>query len=126
MSEHTYAIEVDTRPAFLDEHSDPELGRYVFAYHITIRNSGTTTAQLTHRHWFITDGNGKTDEVHGEGVIGEQPVIAPGESFTYSSFAILETPVGCMEGRYDMRAEDGTIFTAHIPLFSLFIPNTIQ
>ncbi|HKJ83824.1 MAG TPA: Co2+/Mg2+ efflux protein ApaG [Mariprofundaceae bacterium] len=126
MSHDSYAIEVEAKPAFLDEQSDPEQGRYVFAYHITIHNRGRKTARLMHRHWHITDGNGKIDEVHGEGVVGEQPVIAPGERFAYSSFAILETPVGCMEGHYDMQAEDGTQFEAHIPLFSLAIPNMIQ
>lgn len=123
---HPYAAEVEVQPAYLDDYSDPELGRYVFAYHITIHNVGEKPAQLIRRHWLITDGNGKIEEVHGEGVIGEQPLIASGQSFAYSSFAIIETPVGCMQGNYDMQAEDGTTFRAEIPLFSLSIPNALQ
>lgn len=100
-------INVTAKATYVDAQSAPETNRFVFAYKITIYNSGTEAAKLTHRHWHITDANGKEEKVHGEGVIGKQPYLKPGESFEYSSGAILETPVGAMQGYYDMTSDDG-------------------
>jgi len=113
-------------PEYLDEHSEPEEARFVFAYHVSVRNSGEVPAQLHSRHWIITDGNGKAEEVNGEGVVGEQPVIAPEGEHRYSSFCVLETPVGMMQGSYRMIAEDGTAFDAEIPLFRLAVPGALN
>ena len=121
-----YTLEIQIATRFLDEESEPDLDRYVFAYTIRIRNLGRRAAQLVSRHWIITDGNGKVDEVHGEGVVGEQPLIAPGELFEYTSGAVLETAVGSMQGRYDMVGEDGTRFDAPIPPFTLSVPRTLH
>ena len=121
-----YAIEVTVNPRFLEEHSDPAQGRYAFAYTITIRNIGQVPAQLISRHWLITDSNGKTQEVRGQGVVGEQPLIEPGQGFRYSSGAILETPVGTMQGSYQMRAEDGVEFDAPIAAFRLAKPGMLH
>jgi len=119
-------IDVSVTPKYMSEHSEPEDGRYVFAYHISIRNRGEMSAQLHSRHWIITDGNGKIEEVRGEGVVGEQPVIEPGGEHRYSSFCVLETPVGMMQGSYRMIAGDGTAFEAEIPLFRLAVPNRLN
>src|SRR5712672_553607 len=110
---HQIRIEVET--AYLDEQSDPKEGRYVFSYTITIRNEGLVPARLLTRHWVITDANGKVEEVRGEGVVGEQPHLKPGQGFRYSSGAVLETPVGAMEGTYTMQADNGQEFDAPIP-----------
>lgn len=123
-STYSIAIAVDTR--YLSEQSDPDAGRYAFAYTIRIRNSGDIAAQLLDRYWKIIDGNAKVQEVKGPGVIGEQPLIEPGATYTYSSGCLLETPVGTMEGRYGMRASDGHSFQAPIILFRLAKPNTLN
>ncbi len=113
-------VEVDTR--YLEEHSEPEYHRYVFSYTITMINKGSLPAKLLTRHWFITDGDGKTQEVFGEGVIGEQPHLHPGEKYQYSSGTVLDTPFGVMEGSYQMITDNGIHFDAKIPMFSLTTP----
>ena len=127
MDEHSdYALEISVATQFLDEQSDPDGDRYVFAYTIRIRNLGRLPAQLLDRHWVITDGNGKVEEVRGEGVVGEQPRLEPGEAFTYTSGAVLETAVGSMQGSYHMSGDDGTEFEAPIPPFTLAVPRTLH
>ncbi|MEP6633923.1 MAG: Co2+/Mg2+ efflux protein ApaG [Luteimonas sp.] len=121
-----YTLEIQIATRFLDDESEPEDDRYVFAYTIRIRNLGRLPAQLLSRHWLITDGNGKVEEVRGEGVVGEQPRIEPGEQFVYTSGAVLETAVGTMEGSYDMVGDDGTRFDAPIPPFTLSVPRTLH
>ncbi|MGV6825781.1 MAG: Co2+/Mg2+ efflux protein ApaG [bacterium] len=120
---NTDDIRVDVRTAYIEDQSNPDDDRYVFAYTINIKNIGDRAARLLNRHWVITDSNGKVEEVRGEGVVGEQPHLQPGESFEYTSGAILETPVGAMEGEYEMIAENGDHFLAPIQAFSLSIPN---
>ena len=124
MSTHApeHSIHVDAVSVFVPEQSDPEAERYAFAYTITIRNDGRVPAKLLSRHWIITDGHGEVQEVRGEGVVGEQPHLAPGQSFRYTSGALLETPVGSMRGSYRMLADDGTEFDAPIATFSLSVP----
>jgi ApaG protein len=117
-------IEVDTR--FLPEQSDPENKRYVFAYTITIRNCASVPAKLLTRHWIITDASGQVQEVRGDGVVGEQPYLRPGDSFRYTSGAVLETPVGTMQGSYQMIGDDGRRFEAPIPVFRLSVPNVLN
>jgi ApaG protein len=119
-------IIVEATPFFIAEQSVPEQNRYVFAYTISITNEGTVSAQLLQRHWLITDANGKIQEVRGDGVIGEQPYLKPGETFRYTSGAILETPVGIMQGHYIMRSDDGDDFNATIPQFTLSIPRVLH
>ena len=121
-----YAIAIDVTTHYVDDQSAPEQDKYVFAYTILIRNAGNVAAQLLGRHWFITDANGNTEEVHGEGVVGEQPWLEPGEGFEYTSGAVLPTDLGTMRGSYDMVADDGTRFEAPIPMFTLTIPRTLQ
>lgn len=122
--EHRITIDVDTQ--YLEDQSDPAERRFVFAYTITIRNRGAVPAKLLTRHWIITDANGKVQEVRGEGVVGEQPHLRPGQGFRYTSGAVLETPVGSMHGSYQMLADDGVRFDAQIPAFTLAIPGTIH
>ncbi len=119
-------ILVEAWPQFIESQSSPDHGRFVFAYTITITNVGSVPAKLLTRHWLITDANGKVQEVSGEGVIGEQPYLRPGESFSYSSGAMLDTPVGVMQGKYIMRSDDGESFSAVIPKFTLSIPRTLH
>ncbi len=121
-----YDIQVSAITDYIEDQSVPNEQRYIFAYTISITNTGTVPATLLRRHWIITDANNKVQEVHGEGVIGEQPYLLPGETYKYTSGAMLETPVGCMEGIYDMVAEDGNEFSASIPIFSLKVPNTLH
>src|SRR5512134_104666 len=121
-----YEITVTPKTQYLADQSDEAADRYVFAYTITIRNTGTATAQLISRHWIITDANGKVQEVKGLGVVGEQPKLAPGESYEYTSGAAIATPVGTMRGSYQMLAEDGTKFDAPIPEFTLSIPRVLH
>ena len=121
-----YEITVVPRAAYLADQSDPAGGKFVFAYTITIRNTGNVTAQLVERHWVITDADHKVQEVKGPGVVGEQPVLKPGESFEYTSGASLATSVGTMRGTYRMMAEDGRAFDAPIPTFTLSVPRTIH
>ena len=126
MSDATHAIEVDVRSRFLPEQSLPEDHRFVFAYTIRIHNSGSVPARLISRHWLITDDNGKVVEVRGEGVVGEQPWLRPGEDFEYTSGAVLETSGGSMQGSYQMLADDGTEFEAEIAPFILAVPRTLH
>lgn len=121
-----HAIQVNVETTYMPGESNPDSNRYVFAYTITIMNTGEVAARLISRHWLITDAEGFLQEVRGEGVVGEQPYLAPGESFRYTSGAILETPVGAMEGSYQMQADDGTTFEAPIPPFSLAIPGLMH
>ena len=114
-----YDIRVAVQTRYMSEQSDPDASRYVFAYTITIRNEGLVAARLLARHWLITDANGKVHEVVGDGVVGEQPHLQPGEDFRYSSGTVLETPVGAMEGSYQMLADDGERFRAPIAPFTL-------
>jgi len=110
----------------MEEQSDPDQDRYVFAYTITIENTGSATAQLITRHWLISDAGGHVQEVRGEGVIGKQPRLAPGESFRYTSAAMIKTPIGTMQGSYQMLADDGTEFDAPISPFRLSKPHAIH
>ena len=121
-----HAISVDVATCFLDDQSAPEQGRFVFAYTIRIENHGQVPARLISRHWIITDGNGKVQEVRGEGVVGEQPWLRPGDHFEYTSGAVLETSLGTMHGSYQMLADDGTSFDAAIAPFTLSIPRTLH
>ena len=122
----TEGIRVQVRSHYLPEQSEPSIGRYVFAYSITISNEGTRTAQLRTRHWVITDARGGVEEVRGDGVVGEQPRLSPGESFHYTSGCILTTPVGTMHGTYRMWCDDGSYFDAVIAPFSLASPRIAQ
>jgi ApaG protein len=121
-----YNIKVAAQAFYLEEQSDPDQERYVFAYTVLIQNQGNIAARLLSRHWIITDANGKIEEVRGEGVVGEQPYLHPGEGFQYTSGAVLETMVGSMKGSYQMLADDGVTFDADIPLFILSIPRTLH
>lgn len=121
-----YALGIDVATRYLDEQSEPERDRYVFAYTIHIRNTGAVPARLLGRRWVITDANGKVEEVRGDGVIGEQPWMRPGDDYQYTSGAVLETPVGTMHGSYRMLADDGTRFDAPIAPFTLAIPRTLH
>ncbi|HPG60410.1 MAG TPA: Co2+/Mg2+ efflux protein ApaG [Casimicrobium sp.] len=114
-----YSIKVDPTPFYLADQSDPLRGLYTFAYHIRITNDGEAAVQLISRHWIIADGNDNIEEVRGAGVIGEQPKLAPGESFEYTSGSQLKTPVGTMHGSYHFVADDGVTFDAPIPKFTL-------
>ena len=120
--ENPYDIDVQVETAYVSEHSEPDEDRFVFAYTITLVNRGSVTAQLISRHWFITDADNRTEEVEGEGVVGEQPVLKPGEGFRYTSGAVIETPVGTMHGSYQMVTQDGDQFDAEIAPFSLSEP----
>jgi len=121
-----YEVSVSPQAQYLADQSDEPAGRFVFAYTITLRNTGTVPAQLISRHWIITDANSQVQEVRGLGVVGEQPLLAPGESFQYTSGAAIATPVGTMRGTYQMVADDGTRFDASIPEFTLSIPRTLH
>lgn len=121
-----HCIDVDAVSNYLESQSAPEAGRYIFSYTITILNSGTVPAKLLSRHWIITDSNGKIQEVHGEGVVGEQPHLGPGEYFRYTSAAMIETPVGTMQGEYQMVGDDGAEFDAEIAPFVLSIPRVLH
>ena len=118
------AIQVITD--YVDDQSEPSSDRYVFAYTITITNNGDVPARLISRHWIITDANGKVQEVSGDGVVGEQPHLTPGEEFRYSSGAVLETPVGAMQGLYRMEADNGVNFDAPIAPFTLAVPGVLH
>jgi len=121
-----YEIAVAARAAFMPEQSDEDENRFVFAYTITITNTGTVAAKLLSRHWVITDSENRVQEVRGMGVIGEQPLLQPAESFEYTSGAAIATPVGTMRGSYQMMAEDGTAFDAPIPEFTLSMPRVLH
>jgi ApaG protein len=126
MDAPSHKIRVDVQTGYRDDQSDPGQDRYVFAYTITIRNEGQVPARLLTRHWLITDSNGKVQEVHGDGVVGEQPYLKPGEGFRYSSAAVIETPVGAMQGHYEMIGDDGQQFEAPIAPFGLAMPGILQ
>jgi ApaG protein len=126
MEQTQHKIRVDVDTSYLEDQSDPKERRYVFSYTITIRNEGNVPARLLTRHWIITDSNGKVQEVRGEGVVGEQPYLKPGQGFRYSSGAVLETPVGAMEGSYQMVADDGEQFDAPIAAFRLAMPGLLH
>ncbi len=126
MMQERKTIDIDVETHYIEEQSLPEQDRYVFAYTITISNIGAKTAKLLRRHWVITDSDGNVQEVDGEGVVGEQPQIAPGDHYRYTSGTILETPVGTMQGTYLMRGEDGSEFDAEIPVFTLAVPRILH
>ena len=119
-------IRIEVETAYLDHQSEPDEGRYAFAYSITIHNDGPVAAKLLSRHWIITDADGGVQEVRGEGVVGEQPLIRPGEHFHYSSGAILPTPVGSMRGAYTMIDAAGHEFQAPIAAFTLARPGALH
>ena len=121
-----YEITVSPKATYVEDQSDPSKNQYVFAYTITIANTGTVPVQLVSRHWLITDANGKVAEVKGQGVLGQQPWLKPGESFEYTSGTNIETAVGTMRGTYHMLAEDGQTFEAAIPLFTLSVPRVLH
>lgn len=121
-----YDITVTVRPQYLAEQSDETAGRYVFAYHVSIINTGTEPAQLLTRHWIINEADGKTQEVRGQGVVGEQPRLRPGESFEYHSGVALNSPVGTMRGSYHFVGEDGSAFDAPIEEFVLSVPRILH
>ena len=126
MDDEKYNIRVTVDTVYVEDQSEPETDRYVFAYTITIENSGSITARLLNRHWIITDASGQVQEVKGEGVVGEQPILQPGGTFRYTSAAMIETPVGTMTGSYEMVADDGVRFDAEIPAFKLSAPNLLH
>jgi ApaG protein len=126
MADAKYEVGVRARTAFLADQSDVDNGRYVFSYTITITNTGSVGAQLISRHWIITDAENKVQEVRGLGVVGEQPVLKPGESFEYTSGAAIATPVGTMRGSYYFVAENGVEFEAAIPEFTLAMPRVLH
>jgi len=126
MTDKKYDITVAARTAFIPDQSDLNNGRYVFAYTITITNTGSVPAQLVSRHWIITDSNNQVQEVRGLGVVGEQPTLRPNESFQYTSGTAIATPVGTMRGTYQMVAEDGMQFDASIPEFTLSMPRVLH
>jgi ApaG protein len=119
-------IDIVVKPLYIAEQSDPKNNHFVFSYTVTIHNSGTTPAKLLSRHWIITDGDGQVQEVKGEGVIGEQPHLQPGEGFQYTSGTFMNTPFGTMHGSYQMINDAGEKFEANIPSFQLIAPNTLH
>ncbi|CAG1021059.1 Co2+/Mg2+ efflux protein ApaG [Methylomonas sp. LL1] len=121
-----YKVLVEAKPHYIEAQSSPEQNRFVFAYTITITNVGSVPARLLTRHWLITDANGKVQEVNGEGVVGEHPHLNPGDSFRYTSAAMIETPVGVMQGKYQMQSDTGESFSASVPKFTLSIPRTLH
>lgn len=126
MDDKNREIRIEVASHYVDDQSEPDVGRFVFAYTITIENTGDIPAKLLSRRWLITDANGKVREVSGDGVVGEQPRLNPGESFRYSSGAVLDTPVGAMQGSYRMQADDGLDFDAQIPAFTLAVPGMLH
>ena len=126
MPDKKYEITVSARTTFIPDQSDTDNGRYVFAYTITITNTGNVAAQLVSRHWVIADANDQVQEVRGMGVVGEQPLLRPRESFEYTSGTAIATPVGTMRGSYQMVAEDGVRFDAPIPQFTLSMPRVLH
>lgn len=126
MKTDDYNIKVDVETDYIEQQSDPEDSRFVFSYTITIKNQGSVPARLMTRHWIITDADGRVQEVMGEGVVGEKPYLRPGEEFQYTSGTIMETPVGSMHGSYQMFADDGEVFDADIPAFTLSQPQVLH
>ena len=119
-------IGVTVETDYVQNQTDPDNARYVFAYTITIKNNGSSSAQLIGRRWLITDANDKIQEVRGEGVVGKQPYLQPGEIFTYTSAAVIETPFGYMQGSYYLITDDGIEFDAEIPAFRLSVPHSLH
>ncbi|ESS58049.1 Co2+/Mg2+ efflux protein ApaG [Kosakonia cowanii] len=119
-------VSVQVQSLYIESQSQPDHERYVFAYTVTIRNLGRSAVQLLSRYWLITNGNGRETEVQGEGVVGEQPHIEPGGEFQYTSGAVIETPLGTMQGHYDMVDAQGTPFRVAIPVFRLAVPIVIH
>lgn len=126
MSDSRYQIDVSVVTRYLPEQSEPEQNRFAFAYTVTVSNNGELPAKLLTRHWVITDGDGRVQEVRGAGVIGQQPLIAAGASHTYSSGTVMATQVGFMQGSYQMLAEDGKRFDALIAPFRLAVPGSLH
>src|SRR3569833_2404154 len=126
MSSRANKIRVDVETAYVDEQSDPNEHRFVFSYSITIRNEGAVPARLLTRHWIITDANGKVQEARGDGVVGEQPHLKPGQGFRYTSGAVIETPGGAMQGTYEMIDDEGQRFDAPIQPFQHTMPGIVQ
>ncbi|NUT80726.1 Co2+/Mg2+ efflux protein ApaG [Pseudomonas sp. NA13] len=126
MSDPRYQVDVSVTTRFLAEQSQPEHDRFAFAYSITVRNNGSLPARLLSRHWIITDGDGHVEEVRGEGVVGQQPLIDAGKSHSYSSGTVMTTKVGTMQGTYQMQAEDGKRFDAVIKPFRLAVPGALH
>jgi len=126
MDQNQFDIRIQVATSYIDDQSEPDADRYVFAYTITISNNGAVAAKLLSRHWVITDANGKVQEVSGDGVVGEQPHLNPGERFRYSSGAVLETPVGAMQGLYRMETDNGASFDAPIAPFTLAVPGLLH
>ena len=123
----TQGVRIVAQPRYVADQSDPSTKRYFFSYHITIRNEGDTRVQLMSRHWVITNGEGKVEEVRGPGVVGHQPILGPGEAFEYTSACPLETPVGTMHGEFNMvQAESREAFDARIAPFRLAVPNALN
>lgn len=118
----SHSVEISVEPEYLDDQSSKQENYYVWAYHVTIKNLGSETIQLMHRHWKITDARGHTEEVRGPGVVGEQPVLRPNDTFSYTSGTYLATLSGIMRGAYEMEKEDGELIEVTIPSFSLDIP----
>lgn len=118
-AQNLYDVKVAVTCQYVTEQSAPDKNNYVFMYHITIHNSGAVGAKLINRHWIIVDGHGNIQEVQGAGVVGQQPYLKPGDTYEYTSGAVLNTPIGSMHGTYDMVADDGIQFKAVIPVFSL-------
>ena len=126
MNEHNNDILVDVETTYLDEESDPEKARYLFAYTITIKNQSQSSARLLSRYWKITGGDGHEQEVEGDGVVGLHPYLAPEQEFTYTSAAMLDTPVGMMQGHYKMLGDNGERFEVNIQAFTLAVPRTLH
>lgn len=121
-----YSIAIKVKTAYISDESDPESNRYAFVYTIRLRNEGGVGAKLVSRHWTISNADGNEQQVHGTGVVGEQPHLKPGEEYEYTSGTILETPIGSMRGYYQFMADDGTAFEAEIPVFTLSHPHMIH
>jgi ApaG protein len=126
MSDSRYQVDVSVETRFLAEQSQPEHNRFAFAYTITVHNNGELPAKLLSRHWVITDGDGQVEEVRGDGVVGQQPLIQPGQSHTYTSGTVMTTKVGTMQGTYQMRADNGECFDAVIAPFRLAVPGALH
>lgn len=126
MDNEVYAIEVSVRPQYLPKESRPAELRFVHAYNVTLTNTGTIGAKLLSRHWIITNGDLKTQEVRGDGVVGQHPHLAPGQSYSYSSGSVMDSAVGSMHGEYLMQADDGHTFSAIIPAFTLAVPGSLN
>lgn len=119
-------IDVNVETHYIEEQSSPDEDRYIFSYTITLNNTGNVAAKLITRHWMVNDANGNMQEIHGEGVVGEQPYLRPGDTFQYTSGTVIETPVGSMEGSYQMLTDNGLTFDAQIPVFTLSRPHALH